>query len=78
MRTNVELNDDLLREARKYSSQRTKKGIIDEALRTFVQVKAEEKRRRTYGQRVRDLQERLAHLSLRSSSVELLREDRRR
>jgi Arc/MetJ family transcription regulator len=78
MRTNVVLNDDLVREAMKYTSVRTKRALIEEALRNFVEVKAAEERRRTYGERVRVLQERLAGVVLRSSSVDLLREERQR
>lgn len=68
MRTNVVLNDDLFSEAMRYTTARTKRAIIDEALRTFVEVKAAERRRRTYGDRVRELQGRFADISLRTSS----------
>ncbi|MFH1570379.1 MAG: type II toxin-antitoxin system VapB family antitoxin [Gemmatimonadota bacterium] len=46
MRTNVVLNDDLMREAMQYVSARTRRAPIEEALRTFVDVKAAERRRR--------------------------------
>ena len=78
MRTNVVLNDDLISEAMQYTSARSKRALIEEALRTFVAVKAEEKRRRTYGERVRALQDRLSGMKTRSSSVDLVREDRQR
>ncbi len=78
MRTNVVLNDDLVGEAMQYTSARTKKALIEEALRTFVEVKAEEKRRRTYGDRVRALQSRLADVKTRTSSIDLVRGDRQR
>ena len=78
MRTNVVLNDDLVNEAMQYTTTRTKRALIEEALRTFVAVKAEEKRRRSYGERVRSLQDRLSELRMRSSSVDLLREDRQK
>lgn len=78
MRTNVVLNDDLVREAMQYTSVRTKRALIEQALQVFVDVKAAEKRCRTYGERLRALQDRLAEVTLRSSSVDLLREDRQR
>ena len=78
MRTNVVLNDELVSEAMKYTSARTKRALIEEALRTFVDVKAAERRRLTYGLRVRALQDRLANVKTRTSSVDLVREDRLR
>ena len=39
MRTNILLDDQLVQEAFRYSKARTKKDLIDEALRTFVEVK---------------------------------------
>lgn len=37
MRTNIELNDALVEEAFKYSRARTKKDLVHEALREFVE-----------------------------------------
>ncbi len=37
MRTNIVLDDDLVKTAFKYSKARTKKDLIDEALKTFVE-----------------------------------------
>ncbi len=39
MRTNVVLDDALLREARKYSKATTKRALIDEALKEFVETR---------------------------------------
>jgi Arc/MetJ family transcription regulator len=39
MRTNIVLDDELVENARKYSGERTKKGLVEEALQFFVQVK---------------------------------------
>jgi Arc/MetJ family transcription regulator len=36
MRTNIELNDALVEEAMKYTSLKTKKDIVNEALKEFV------------------------------------------
>lgn len=39
MRTNIVLDDELLEEARKYSKAKTKKALIDEALKEFVETR---------------------------------------
>jgi len=39
MRTNIVLDDELMQEAFRYSTSRTKKELIHEALRTFVEIK---------------------------------------
>jgi len=65
MRTNIVLNEDLVREAMRYSKARTRRALVEEALETFVAVKAEERRRVTYAERVRGLQARLDGLRLR-------------
>jgi Arc/MetJ family transcription regulator len=38
MRTNIVLDDDLVDQARKLSGIRTKREVIREALRTFIQI----------------------------------------
>ena len=78
MRTNLVLNEDLLREAMKYSRATTKRALVEEALRTYVEVKAAAERRRTYADRVRDLDRKLQDLRLRESPTEILRADRNR
>lgn len=78
MRTNIVLNEDLLREAMRYSRARTRRALVEEALETFVAVKAEERRRATYAERVRGLQARLDDLRLRRRPFDVLREDRER
>ena len=37
MRTNIILNDDLVKEAFKYSSAKTKRELVNQALREFVE-----------------------------------------
>ena len=37
MRTNIILNDDLVTEAFRYSSAKTKRELVDQALREFVE-----------------------------------------
>jgi Arc/MetJ family transcription regulator len=39
MRTNIVIDNDLIEEAFKYSTSRTKKGLIHEALVTFIESK---------------------------------------
>lgn len=39
MRTNIDIDDALLAEARKLSGQSTKKGAVEEALRLLVRLK---------------------------------------
>ena len=78
MRTNIILNDELVDEAMRYATSKTRSGLVEEALRTFVEVRSEEERRRTYGKRLRALEDRLQTLRLRQSPRDLLRSDRDR
>jgi len=78
MRTNIVLNDDLVREAMQYSTARTRRALVEEALATYVAVKAEERRRATYRERLRSLETRLRDVRLRERPVDLLRADRER
>jgi Arc/MetJ family transcription regulator len=76
MRTNIELDDDLLAQAAKYSTARTKRRLINEALATFVAVKAEERRRATYRERLETVRARVAGVRLGVDSRDLVRSDR--
>ncbi len=76
MRTNIVLDEVLLAEAQKYSLAKSKRALIEEALRTFVKVKAEEHRRERYERRVLAIQRRLANLETRGSVLDILRRDR--
>jgi Arc/MetJ family transcription regulator len=78
MRTNIVLNDELLREAARYARGRSKRALVEEALATFVAVKSAERRRSTYRERLNDLETRLSGLRLRESPSRLLRRDRER
>ena len=49
MRTNIVIDDSLMAEAMRLSSIKTKKGIIDQALRLLVQVKRQEAIRQLKG-----------------------------
>lgn len=74
MRTNIELDDDLVAEARKYSKARSKRALVEEALAAFVAMKTEEARRTTYKDRLDRLRSRTS--ALRSDTRDLLRKDR--
>lgn len=76
MRTNIVLNDDLVREAMRYARARSKRALVEEALRTFVEVRAAERRRETYRERLRRLDARVRDLHLRESPSAVLRADR--
>lgn len=39
MRTNIVLDEELLKEATKYSNAKTKRALIDEALKEFVETR---------------------------------------
>ena len=43
MRTNIDINDDLLAKAKKLSSIKTKKDIIQKALELFVTIENQKK-----------------------------------
>lgn len=78
MRTNIVLNDSLVEEAMRYSRARSRRELVEEALASYVAVKAEEARRRTYAERLEGLEGRLAGLQLRQRPSEVLRADRSR
>ena len=78
MRTNIDLDDQLLEEAMQYSKARTKRALVEEALRTFVDVRARERRSRAYADRLAEIRSRTSSIRLKKNVVEILREDRNR
>ena len=78
MRTNVVLNDKLLEEAMEFSAVKSKRAVIEEALKTFVEVKTKEKKTATYVDRLRELENSLSGVKLRKGPFDLLCEDRNR
>ena len=73
------LDDDLMREAGKYSAARSKRGIVAEALATYVAVKSEEQRRLNYRERLAGVRSRLTKTGKkRTPAQELIRADRDR
>ena len=78
MRTNVVLNEDLIEEAMKYSTARSRSALIEEALRAFVQSRAAERKRANYEHRLLQLRQRLAAVAPRESARDVIRRDRER
>ena len=76
MRTNIVLDDELVREAMRYSKAKTKRALIEDALRTLVRVRAQESRRKSYRERLAAVQSRLAGLTFRESAADMIRKDR--
>jgi hypothetical protein len=71
-----QIAEKLKAEAAKYSASRSKRRLIHEALATFVAVKAEERRRATYRERLERVRGRTAGLHLKSDLHDLVRTDR--
>ncbi len=78
MRTNIELDDDLVREARKLSTAKTKRALVEQALTTFIEVETARRRRETYAERLQRLQAKLSQVRLRDKPGDILRQDRSR
>ena len=49
MRTNVVIDDELMSQAMKYTGLKTKRAVIEEALRTLVRLKSQEQVRALRG-----------------------------
>ena len=62
MRTNIVLNDELLTEAMEHTTVKSKRAVIEEALKTFGEVKTKEKKIRTYVERLKELEDSLREL----------------
>jgi Arc/MetJ family transcription regulator len=76
MRTNIELNDQLVAQARKYSKAKSKRALVEEALSAFIAMKTEERRLWTYKERLNGLRAKTMAVRLRSDTREILRQDR--
>jgi Arc/MetJ family transcription regulator len=50
MRTNIDIDDRLMRQAMRSSSARTKRGVVEEALRLLIQTRGQSSLRRLRGQ----------------------------
>ena len=49
MRTNIEIDDQLMREALRSSGKRTKRAVVEEGLRLLVLIRAQGKIRQLHG-----------------------------
>ena len=78
MRTNIVLDDDLIREAMEHSTARTKRSLIEEALHAFINLKVNEKRNENYKARLVTIQNETEKIRLRTAPSTILREDRER
>jgi len=78
MRTNIVLDDDLIREAQAYSRTRTKRALLEEALKTYIATCAAQKRVESYRTQIVDLDRKLSSLTLRERPMRVLRGDRER
>lgn len=76
MRTNIVLNEELLREAMQYTSSHTKKAVIEEALRTFIETKSGEKKLERYSRQLQVLQSKTQDIRFRQRPSVILRKDR--
>jgi Arc/MetJ family transcription regulator len=50
MRTNIEIDDELMRQALAASGLRTKRAVVEEALRLLLRLKQQEKLKAAFGQ----------------------------
>ena len=78
MRTNIVLDDLLVREAAEVTGLRSKKALIHRALQVLIQTEHETRRRARYDQRVMELQQQTAGLALRERPHQIVRQDRSR
>jgi Arc/MetJ family transcription regulator len=49
VRTNIDIDDDLMREAMRASGESTKRAVVDRALRLLVQIRGQARIRRLRG-----------------------------
>jgi Arc/MetJ family transcription regulator len=49
MRTNIDIDDDLMRQAMRSSGARTKRAVVEEGLRLLIQTRAQRSIRRLRG-----------------------------
>jgi len=78
MRTNIDLDEDLVREAMRHSKAHSKRALVEEALRTYVDVKTSEQRRSSDRDRLASVRSRTSSLRLKQRTTDILRSDRNR
>jgi Arc/MetJ family transcription regulator len=78
MRTNIVLNDVLVKEAMRYCRAKSKSGLVDEALRTFVELRSKQERLSGYAERLRKVREAVGVKPFRESASDIVKHDRNR
>lgn len=78
MRTNIVLDDKLVKKAMRLSKARTKRALVEEALLLLVEVRTEEKKRTDYRESLRKIEPLLRQIKVSESPIDLLRSDRDR
>ena len=78
MRTNIVLDDELVREAFAVTGLRSKKDLVHRALQLLVQSEQESRRRARYDLSVSELRRKTAALTLRERPHDIIRADRDR
>ena len=76
MRTNIHLDDELIAKAQKYSTARSKKALVNEALATYVAVRSEEEKRKTYEQRLQNVRKQAQAVRIKSDTRKIVRQNR--
>jgi len=76
MRIDITLDDELVREAMRHSQAQTIRGLIEEALRSFIRVKGDERRKAIYAERLKALRPELDRVRVSESPSSVLRRDR--
>lgn len=74
----MHLDDEVLREAMRLAGAKTKRAMLDQALRFFVERKTAERELESYRERLKRVQAKTADLHFAESAAELVRADRER
>ena len=78
MRTNVHLDEELLQAAMRLAGAKTKRAMLDQALRFFVERKNADRDLESYHERLKRVQAKTAGLRFEDSATDLVRQDRER
>jgi Arc/MetJ family transcription regulator len=78
MRTNIDLDENLVDQAKLYSETTTKKDLVHEALTTYVAVNKEKASLASYREEVKKIQEQTKRIKLDIDTRDLIRMDRDR
>ncbi|HYM60171.1 MAG TPA: type II toxin-antitoxin system VapB family antitoxin [Thermoanaerobaculia bacterium] len=78
MRLTIEIDDKLLKKAMRLAKAQTKRGLIEEALRTLIDSLPAEQKSRKYREGLRKIEPLLRQIKVSESPIDLLRSDRDR